>query len=55
MDKYEAYSLARKVINAIKSPTQLLCADYEYLCNQLEPVIEAYNILNTELQKRKKL
>ena len=54
MDKYEAYDLARNIINAINSPTQLLCADYEYLCNQLKPVVEAYDILYAELQKLKK-
>lgn len=50
MDKYEAYDLAMTIINKMNNPimptgVQLLSADYEYLCKQLEPIIEAYNIL----------
>lgn len=57
MDKYDAYDLAIKVLNKmnniVNNPIfstgeQLLTADKEYLCKQLEPIIEAYKILKGE-------
>ena len=50
MNKYEAYDLAVKVINKMNNPImptgiQLLTADNEYLCKQLEPIIQAYKTL----------
>ena len=53
MNKYEAYDLAMTVVNKMNNPTmptgeQLLTADNEYLCKQLEPIIEAYKILKGE-------
>ncbi len=53
MTEYEAYDLAVKVINKMNNPImptgkQLLTADNEYLCKQLEPIIEAYKILKGE-------
>ena len=46
MNKYEAYDLAMTVVNKMNNQTiptgkQLLTADNEYLCEQLEPIIEA--------------
>ena len=54
MNKYEAYDLAMKVVNKMNNPImpvgkQILTADNEYLCQQLEPIVEAYN----ELKKLK--
>lgn len=53
MDKYEAYDLAMKIVNKMNNPImptgkQLISADNEYLCKQLEPIIEVYNILKGE-------
>lgn len=57
MDKYDAYDLAIKVLNKMNNTVnnpifstgeQLLTADYEYLCKQLEPIVEAYKILKGE-------
>lgn len=57
MDKYDAYDLAIKVLNKmnniVNNPIfstgeQLLTADKEYLCKQLEPIVEAYKILKGE-------
>ncbi len=53
MNKYEAYDLAMTIVNKMNNPTmptgkQLISADNEYLCNQLEPIVEAYNILKGE-------
>ena len=50
MNKYEAYDLAVKVINKMNNPImptgqQLLTADNEYLCKQLKPIVEIYNML----------
>jgi len=47
MTEYDAYDLAIKIINRVLMPNgrQLLTADNEYLCKELETVIEAYNIL----------
>lgn len=48
MNKYDAYDLAFDVVNKIIQPKQLLSADCEYLCKQLEPIIEAYKIIKGE-------
>ena len=57
MDEYEAYDLAIKIVNKMNNPImptdkQLISADNEYLCKQLEPIIEViikvYNILKGE-------
>lgn len=50
MTKYEAYDLAVKIVNKMNNPImptgkQILTADNEYLCEQLEPIVEAYKIL----------
>ena len=50
MKKNEAYDLAMKVVNKMNNPImpigkQLQTADNEYLCKQLEPIVEAYKIL----------
>lgn len=55
MNKYEAYDLAVKVINKMNNPImptgkQLLTADNEYLCKQLEPIVEAYNELKKKIR-----
>lgn len=54
MNKYEAYDLAVKIINKMNNPImptgkQLLTADNEYLCKQLEPIVEAYNELKKKI------
>lgn len=54
MDKYEAYDLAVRVINKMNNPImptgkQLLTADNEYLCKQLEPIIQAVKTLQLEI------
>lgn len=59
MNKYDAYDLALKVVNRmnmnVNNPIsitgvgkQVLIADNEYLCKQLEPIVEAYKILKGE-------
>lgn len=53
MNKYEAYDLAMKIVNKMNNPImptgkQLLMTDNEYLCKQLEPIVEAYKILKGE-------
>ena len=53
MNKYEAYDLAMTIVNKINNPItptgkQILTADNEYLCKQLEPIVEAYKILKGE-------
>lgn len=53
MNKYEAYDLAMTVVNKMNNPImptgkQVLTADNEYLCKQLEPIVEAYKILKGE-------
>lgn len=48
MNKHEAANLAFEVVNKMIQPKQLLSADNEYLCKQLEPIIEAYKILKGE-------
>jgi hypothetical protein len=48
MNKYDAYDLAFNAVNKMIQPKQLLSADCEYLCKQLEPIIEAYDILKGE-------
>ena len=48
MNKYDALDLAFDVVNKTIQPKQLLSADREYLCKQLEPIVEAYNILKRE-------
>ena len=48
MNKQEATNLAFEVVNKMIQPKQLLSADREYLCKQLEPIIEAYKILRGE-------
>lgn len=48
MNKYDALDLAFDTINKLIQPKQLLSADREYLCKQLEPIIEAYKILKGE-------
>lgn len=53
MNKYDAYDLALKIVNKMNNPImptgkQVLTADNEYLCKQLEPIIEAYKILKGE-------
>lgn len=53
MNKYEAYDLAMKVVNKMNNPImptglQILTADNEYLCKQLEPIVQAYKILKGE-------
>lgn len=45
MNKYDALDLAFDVVNKMIQPKQLLSADCEYLCKQLEPIVEAYKIL----------
>lgn len=57
MNKYEAYDLAVKVVNKMNisimpignqimsTGKQILTADNEYLCKQLEPIVQAYKIL----------
>ena len=57
MNKYEAYDLAMTIVNKINNPImptgkQILTADNEYLCKQLEPIVEAYKILKVELKKK---
>ena len=54
MNKYEAYDLAMKVINKMNDPImptskQIITADNEYLCKQLEPIVQAYKILKGEV------
>lgn len=48
MNKYDAYDLAFEAVNKMIKPKQLLSADCEYLCKQLEPIVEAYKILRGE-------
>jgi len=48
MNKHEAYDLAFEAVNKMIKPKQLLSADHEYLCKQLEPIVEAYKILKGE-------
>ena len=48
MNKYDALDLAFDAINKLFQPKQLLSADREYLCKQLEPIVEAYKILKGE-------
>ena len=48
MNKYDAYDLAFDAVNKLIQPKQLLSADSEYLCKQLESIIEAYKILKGE-------
>lgn len=53
MNEYEAYDLAIRFINKMNNPTiatgkQILAADNEYLCKQLEPIVQAYKILKGE-------
>jgi len=50
MTEYEAYDLAMTIVNKMNNPTmptgkQILTADNEYLCKQLEHIVEAYKIL----------
>lgn len=53
MNKYEAYDLALKTVNKMNNPIMptgkhVLTADNEYLCKQLEPIVEAYKILKNK-------
>lgn len=48
MNKYDALDLAFDTVNKLIQPKQLLSADREYLCKQLEPIVEAYKILKDE-------
>lgn len=48
MNKRDAFDLAFDVVHKMIQPEQLLVADREYLCKQLEPIVEAYNILKGE-------
>ena len=48
MNKYDAYDLVFEAVNKMIQPKQLLSADSEYLCKQLEPIIDACKILKGE-------
>jgi hypothetical protein len=59
MNKYDAYDLALKIVNKMNNPImptgkQVLTADGEYLCKQLEPIIEAYKIIKENYVTRTK-
>lgn len=59
MNKYEAYDLAMTIVNKMNNPImptgkQILTADNEYLCKQLESIIEAYNVLKPQYDQKRR-